>query len=585
MMRLFLSLLLIAIYAGYVSSRHGGIRSARSASVEPHRSNGQCPTTLSVSTTRQVASQFSGLWDIQQTGSRRILDASEKDLVELRVVVWEEAQLMELHELESNGVVTLQHDGIANRELQSRPELTFSNFTCYRTVEQIMTTMDTLQDNYPDFVNVTSIGKSWRKTTQQGGHDIKVMVLSAPSDVVQKETMMVIGGHHSRELAPPETILRWVEHMLSNYGTDTDITWILNRTNIHIVPLANPDGREIVQEHFDWYYRKNAHSAGCDNKWRDGIDLNRNYPMWFRHENTDVKDDPCKSSYSGKSALSEPESNAIYNYIHDMFPSGNKRGETAAIAESKATEACPDDTRGVLLDVHAPGDFVYFPWGHDDILSPNHLSLLTMAAKLAKAGNYTLWGPGQDDFKYFVGGDATDAAYGMDCVASFGFELGRTFYEPCDVLESDILPVTFQNLLYAAKTARAPYQIPLGPDILQIRIDDFSDPEYIEVMAKVSDDAMIVDHAKFPEGQRKRHPIATVELFMDVHPDDEEAQENRIAMQPDDGGTFGDRTFEVAAYTLDTTSWDVDEQHTLYIRATDAANHTGPVSAVFVVKS
>ena len=129
-----------------------------------------------------------------------------------------------------------------------------------------------------------------------------------------------------------------------------------------------------------------------------------------------------------------------------------------------------------------------------------------MAAKLAHAGNMTLWGPGQDGFLYFVSGDLTDAVYGIDCVASFGFEVGSEIYEQCEEVEGKIVPMMFQNFLYATKTARAPYRIPLGPDVLKIMVNDTAEPDSVAVTAKVSDDALIVNHAQFPEGQGQRHP-------------------------------------------------------------------------------
>jgi hypothetical protein len=572
---------IILFFHEYVAGIEGGIRSSVSPAVV--NNDDMLPIMLSLTTTRAVASRYSGVWDIQRKGSHRIQDPRE-DKVLLRMIVWEWDELQELEALATSGMVTMEFDNNvdqATRKLRDTQRMQWNDFSCYRSVEQIMTSMTELVERYPEFVNVASIGESWRKQSQQGGHDIRVMILSAPSDVTQKETMVVIGGHHSRELAPPETVLRWAEHLLENYSNDADIMWILNRTIIHLVPLANPDGREIVQKHMDWYYRKNAHPSGCDKGSKDGVDLNRNYPMWFNSDGSRSSDDPCSSTYSGNSALSEPESHAIYRYIQNLFPQATKRGPNAAVAESRWMEACPDDAPGILLEVHAPGGFVYFPWGHEDVVSPNHHSLLTMAAKLAHAGNYTLWGPGQDDFIYFVNGDATDAAYGMDCVASFGFELGTEFYESCEALENEIVPMMYQNLLYSAKTARAPYQLALGPDVLEITVES-TDTDSILVHAKVSDDAFIVRHAKFPENARKRQAIASVDLFVDIHPDDDDSSNSYgHAMVPADGAF--DRAFEVATYSLNTSSWEKGNQHVLYVRATDQGNHTGPVSAIYVL--
>jgi hypothetical protein len=52
-------------------------------------------------------------------------------------------------------------------------------------------------------------------------------------------------------------------------------------------------------------------------------------------------------------------------------------------------------------------------------------------------------------------------------------------------------------------------------------------------------------------------------------------------MVPADGAF--DRAFEVATYSLNTSSWEKGNQHVLYVRATDQGNHTGPVSAIYVL--
>jgi carboxypeptidase T len=542
--------------------------------------------TVVLVTSRADASQYGSHWDIQRKGSHRIIQSSpnDDDLVRLRVEISQESQLSELKQLEESGILKIENISALNysttrRMLQDESYDWDSFGSCYQTVSEIYDILEVMSTNYPDFVSVTSIGKSWWKTQGEGGHDIQVMILTSPSKKIEKVNMVVVGGQHAREVLPPTTILHWAEHMLSNYGLDADITWILDRTNIHLIPLANPDGREIVQQHMDWYYRKNARPSGCSETMNDGVDLNRNYPMWYTHPGTDSSDDPCDSTYQGSGPLSEHESTAIYSYVRNLFPKRSKRGKTAAQAEAKSTKACPKKSPGIFIDIHSYGDLVYFPWGHDDVLSPNHHSLLTMASKLAHAGNYTLWGPGQDDFLYFVAGDATDATYGIDCVASFGFEIGSMWYASCEEFESTIAPTMTKNLLYAAKTAGAPFLIPLGPDVLNIQVTRANDSTPLVVTAFVSSGALIVDHAKFEVGRKQAHAIESVRLFVDVHPDDAKRAKESWLMTPADDNF--DQVHEVAILALDTSTWEKSSRHVLYIQATDTKGNSGPVSALY----
>ena len=196
-----------------------------------------------------------------------------------------------------------------------------------------------------------------------------------------------------------------------------------------------------------------------------------------------------------------------------------------------------------------------------------------MSAKLAHPGNYQLWGPEQEGFLYFVSGDASDAIYGMGCVFSVGYEIGSEFYSPCDELESEIVPIMQESLLYAAKCASAPYLLPLGPDVLSIDINS-TDPSNVVMIVEVSDDALIVNHAVFDSNPGQ--PIAAVHVFVDSHPYDEESE--GFPMEP--VGELFYSVKEVAVLTLDLSY--LEGRHTLYFQATDRDGFAGPVSSVFV---
>ena len=55
-------------------------------------------------------------------------------------------------------------------------------------------------------------------------------------------------GLHGNELVGSELLIMLIEHLVNGYGVDHAITSMLNRTRIHILPLANPDGAEIALE-------------------------------------------------------------------------------------------------------------------------------------------------------------------------------------------------------------------------------------------------------------------------------------------------------------------------------------------------
>ena len=466
-----------------------------------------------------------------------------------------------------------------NRDLQSlnaEDKWTQRGFSdCYPTVEQTFALLEEwANETYPEWVRLDVIGESYLKSIgDPDGWDIPVAILDVPSNIPteEKAPLIIVAGHHSRELSPPLTVLRWFESLMESYGTDADVTWMLNRTIIHMVPIVNPDGRVIVQNNLDWMYRKNAQINRCRGGAEfTGTDLNRNYPLFWGGD-FGSSDDPCSSSYRGEGPLSAPESSAIFEYAGKIFDDDVKKG-TAEEATEKLNEACDEEFSGLFIDVHAAGDFIYYPWGYGDVWPPNNSSILSMASKLAYYGDYKLWGPGSDDFLYPVSGDASDATYGQFCINSMGYELGTQFYETCEDWDALVKPVAFASFTYAAKTVYKSYKLPQGPDILSI--DAPATMAATESMWSASVLASDEEMTRF-ESQN----IASVKVYVDIFPVDEGAE--GIDMVAGDG--VFDAKSEVAIVDLDTSSWPVG-RHIVYFQAMDVDGYVGPVSAVFVEK-
>jgi hypothetical protein len=306
------------------------------------------------------------------------------------------------------------------------------------------------------------------------------------------------------------------------------------------------------------------------------VDLNRNAP--FKYGAFATSSDVCSSGYRGPTALSEVESQAIFDFAESIFPGGQKRGATVADAEANATVACGVDVTGVYLDLHSAGGLVYYPWGWaDNVASPDDTELQTMARKLASFGGYGLWGPGQPDFLYPVGGDITDTMYGYRCVASFGFEVGTTFYESCANFEDTVFPVNAEALLYAAKVASSPFNIPKGPDVLSLNIENTTS-DSITVTALVSDEQRSVAYGEAFAATGSQN-IAKVRMFLDNHPYSITNSSGEKWMNPADVDGFNSPT-EAAfleIYTADLSRG----QHVLYVEAEDSAGFRGPISAAF----
>jgi hypothetical protein len=231
----------------------------------------------------------------------------------------------------------------------------------------------------PGLAEWTDIGDSWDKVTGGGpaGYDIFVLRLTNESIPGDKPTFFLMAEIHARELVTAETAARLAEYLLANYGVDPDITWLLDYYKIYIVPMTNPDGRKMA-ETGDWWLKNTDSDDGCTNPGSWGTDLNRNHS--FKWNMGGSSGAPCDEVYHGPSAGSEPEVQAIQNFVLTIFPDQRGPGDS---------DPAPVDTTGLFITLHSYSQLVLWPWGWTSADSPNHTQLQTLGRKMAYFNSYT----------------------------------------------------------------------------------------------------------------------------------------------------------------------------------------------------
>ena len=433
-------------------------------------------------------------------------------------------------------------------------------FPCYRTVEETYATAEAIVAAHPDLATWTDIGDSWEKTQDPGaGWDLYVLKLTQSAISGPKPSLFAHFAIHAREYTTAELGTRFAEMLVDGYGTDPDITWLLDYHEVHLVLQGNPDGRKRAETGLLW--RKNTDNDYCSNTNNRGADLNRNFAFeWGCCGGSSGSQ--CSSSYRGPTAASEPEIQALQDYASQLFP--DQRGPDLS------DPARPDAT-GVAIDVHASGQLVLWPWGFTNDPSPNATALATFGRKLGYFNGYT---PIEINDLTTADGDSADHYYGELGVAGMAYELGTQFFESCPFFESNIVPLNLPSLLYAAKVARTPYLTPAGPEAF-----DAATTPPVVVAGELVRLSATVDDTRFNQssGAEPTQTIAGAEAFLDLPPWEPGALP--LAMSASDG-TF-DEGAEAVEMTIDTTGF-APGRHLLFVRATDTAGNEGVVAAAFL---
>jgi carboxypeptidase T len=440
-------------------------------------------------------------------------------------------------------------------------------YACYRTVEETFATAESIVANHPDLATWTDEGDSWEKENTLGGYDLMVLRLTNSAIAGPKPKIFLTGTIHAREYATAELVTRLAEFLVDNYGTDADATWMLDHHEIHMMLYANPDGRKQAETGLSW--RKNTNDNYCT-FWTNyrGADLNRNFQFKWNCCGGSSSSE-CDAIYHGLYAASEPETNAVQDYVFAQFT--DQRGPND-------DDSAPLDATGLYIDVHSHGRLVLWPWGWTPDPAPNATQLQTLGRKFAYFNGHE---PKQGYGLYPTDGTTTSFTYGELGIASYTFELGTEFFEDCTYFENNIMPDNLPALLYAIKVARTPYMTPAGPEAVDLSLDFGAIPPGVSPGTPVTLTAAINDtRYNNNNGTEPSQNIAAAEYYVDVPPWVTDPAPNAILMSPSDG-TF-DSTVEAVEATIDTTGWS-DGQHIIFVRGQDADNNWGAYSAIFLI--
>ncbi|MFP4288245.1 MAG: M14 family zinc carboxypeptidase [Bacteroidales bacterium] len=134
----------------------------------------------------------------------------------------------------------------------------------YPTYEAYEEMMEQFEQVFPDLCQKLEV-----KTLASGRKLIFARITSNVEVEGKKPGFMYTSTMHGDETTGFNLSLRLIHYLLNNYGTDDEVTHLLDNLEIWICPLENPDGT---------YTNDNSTVYGATRYNSNGIDLNRNYP-------------------------------------------------------------------------------------------------------------------------------------------------------------------------------------------------------------------------------------------------------------------------------------------------------------------
>jgi carboxypeptidase T len=316
----------------------------------------------------------------------------------------------------------------------------------YHSYSEMVTDIHAVETAHSDIVRVFSIGKSYQ------GRDIWAAKISDHVATDEAEPEVLFDAlHHAREHFTVEQALYLLHLLADNYGSDSQITGLVNSREVWIIFAVNPDG--FV---YDLTCTGSSHPPYC--AWRKnrqpnahttaiGTDINRNYDYhWGCCGGSSGS--PSSITYRGSKAFSTPEARVVRDFVLSRVVGG--------IQQIKAH-----------ITFHTNGQLILWPYGYTktdipgDMTVQDHATFVALGKAMAARNGYHAE---QSSDLYITDGDQIDWLYGRQRIFSFTWELyppeTSTVWGDHYPADENIAPQTARNksaLLYLISVAGCPY--------------------------------------------------------------------------------------------------------------------------------
>ncbi|HEY7159669.1 MAG TPA: M14 family metallopeptidase, partial [Acidobacteriota bacterium] len=192
--------------------------------------------------------------------------------------------------------------------------------------------------------------------------------------------------HHAREPESLMTVLYFMEKLLQGYGKNPEITYLINHRQMWFIPIVNPDGYVYNQQTNPeggglWRKNRRQNSDGSF-----GIDLNRNYSLFWGFNDFGSSPLPADETFRGLSAFSEPETAAVRDFVnaHQFL---------------------------LALNYHSFRNLWIYPWAFSNKETDDKMIFREYARYMTRQNKYQI-GTTFETLGYLANGEAADWYYG-----------------------------------------------------------------------------------------------------------------------------------------------------------------------------
>ncbi|XP_041852433.1 carboxypeptidase A1-like [Melanotaenia boesemani] len=267
------------------------------------------------------------------------------------------------------------------------------DYSKYHNLAEIYNFQDMLVTENPNTVSKIVIGRSFE------GRPLNVLKFSTGR--TNRPAIWIDTGIHSREWVTQASGTWFAKKIVTDYGRDPVLTAILDKMDIFLEIVTNPDGYSFTHSNNRMWRKTRKPNPGSRCV---GVDPNRNWNAGFGGPGS--SSDPCSEIYRGPSAHSESEVKSITDFVKSH---GNIKA---------------------FVSIHSYSQMLLYPYGYTKTPAKDNAELHKLAQK-AITDLASLYGTRYRfgsiiNTIYQASGGTIDWTYNQGIKYSYTFELRDT---------------------------------------------------------------------------------------------------------------------------------------------------------------